>query len=193
MPNNKFAELYNYCQDFKPKISRTVIKKKALELAGIEKIAVVKSGLDTTKCRGMYLAAGNQEARLVQQFGSAVIVLARELNYCWERFVFTKELMHVFDDVNEATTTPDLFERLLAELDTPSSLERSPQMQSEIKGVWMALACLCPEENRKEFLAQKKKGHLDDYGIALQLRIPELYVPSLFVPQYSAIVEALTR
>ncbi len=193
MSNNKFKELYNYCQQFQPKISRKLIKDKALDLTGAGKIAVVKSGLDINDCRGFYLSAGNKEARIVQQIGSNVIVLARDLNYCWERFVFTKELMHVFDSEDEKTSSPELLEHLLAELDTPSSLERSKQMVSEIKGFWMALACLCPEKNRQDFLAQKQKGHLDDYGVALQLRIPQQYVSNLFTPNFSDIVAELTK
>lgn len=191
--NNSFAELYNYCQQFEPKISRKLIKEKALELTGTKKIAVVKSGLDVDHCRGLYLSATNTEARIVQQIGSDVIVLARDLNYCWERFVFTKELMHIFDQESETTSSPELFEGLLADLDMSSALERSQQMISEIKGFWMALACLCPEKHRQDFANQKAKGHLDDYGIALQLRIPQQYVPSLFAQNYAAIVAELTK
>ena len=193
MSNNKFAELYNHCQDFDPKISRKIIQKKALELTGIPRVAVVKSGLDITQCRGLYYSASNTEARIVQQLGCNVIVLARALNYCWERFVYTKELMHVFDADDAKTATPEQFERLLAELDTPSSLERSNQMLSEVKGFWMALACLCPEKHRLEYAAMKQKSHIDDYGIALQLRIPQQYVPNLFVPNYLGIISTLTK
>lgn len=191
MAKNKYKELYEYCQNFEPKISRRVIQAKALELTGIPRISVVKSGLDTDVCRGLFLSSSNTQARIVQQHGTDVIILARSLNYCWERFVYTKELMHVFDGAEESTSSPQQFETLLSELDPSSSLGRSPQSISEVKGLWMALACLCPEEHRKEFASQRKKGHLDDYGIALRLRIPQQYVQNLFVPSYSDIVQTL--
>ena len=63
-----------------------------LSETGIGKARHVISDLDTTVCRGLYLSAQNVEARLVQQAGSHVIVTARGMNYCWERFVFVARL-----------------------------------------------------------------------------------------------------
>jgi len=101
-----YKDLYEYCQTLTPKISRNTIKNKALELSGVPSVRIVKTGLDTTICRGFYLSAKNNNHRLVQQLGSHVIVLARDgLNYCWERFVVVKELMHLFDDPISATDT----------------------------------------------------------------------------------------
>ena len=172
-----------------PKISRRDITRKTLELTNT-KVKAVKSGLDITKCRGYFLAMTNTEARLVQQFGCNVIVIARDLNYCWQRFVYTKELMHLFDIEDEQTTSTESFEKLLTEFGQPA-LERSPQIESEVKALWMALACFCPEKNRLEFKAQLDKGHIDNYSIALQLRIPEQYIPALFSPSYSDVIAQL--
>jgi hypothetical protein len=43
---------------------------------------------------------------------------------------------------------------------------------------------LCPEKSRLAYKADIDKGHIDYYSIALQLRIPEQYVPSLFAKHY---------
>lgn len=188
----KFSELYNYCQTLKPKVSRRDIEQKTRDIVGVEKIKAVKTTLDTKVCRGYFLSAQNTEHPIVKKLGCNVIVLARDQNYCWERFVYTKELMHLFDSNDEPTNSGEKLERLLCDLEVPSA-ELSKQTLSDIKGFWMALACLCPENNRVEFEKLRAKGHIDDYGVALQLRIPEQYVRSLLSPRYKVIIEALNK
>jgi len=186
-----YQALYAHCQTLTPHIHRNEIRDKAKALTGVASLAVMKTGLDVAFCRGFYLSARNTEHRLVIQHGGHVIILAREgLNRCWERFVFIKELMHLFDDPEEATDTGDQFEKLLAEFMAPGAAGRSPQMNSEIKCFWMALGVLCPEPNRLEFQAEREKGQIDDYSIALRLRIPEQYVPSLFHPEFLAFMRS---
>ena len=117
----KFKELYDYCQTLTPKVSRRHIEKKTLELTGVEQIKEMKTTLDTTICRGYFLSAKNKDHPIVKCFGgSNVIVLARDQNYCWERFVYTKELMHLFDSDDEPTDTADKFEKLPIDLEMPS-------------------------------------------------------------------------
>jgi len=191
----KFKDLYNYCQTLKPKVSRRNIEQKTLELTGVKKVKAIKSSLDTKVCRGFFLSAENAEHPIVKLFGgNHVIVLARDQNYCWERFVYTKELMHLFDNDDEPTDSAEKFEKLLTDLEAPTATEPpSKQLISERKGLWMALSCLCPEANRIEFQSLLDKGHIDFYGIALQLRIPEQYVPLLFQSRYEAIVQNLIK
>lgn len=187
-----FKGLYNFCQTLEPKISRNDILKKTLEITGAQTVKAVKTSLDITACRGMFLSPKNTNHRIVQQLGCNVILLARGQKYCWERFVYTKELMHLFDDDDEPTSTEEKLEKLLADLEVPSA-ELSKQALSEIKGFWMALACLCPEKNRLEFQRLREKNHIDNYGIALQLKIPEQYVPSLFRQGYLNIIQLLIK
>lgn len=186
---SKFAELYHYCQTLKPKISRRDIEKKVIELTGA-KVRAVKSGLDIKVCRGFFVSANNKEHPLVKQMGVNLIVIARGLEYPWERFVHVKELMHLFDETAQLTGTPQLFEKLLTDFGQPS-VDTSPQWQAEARAFWMALACFCPESIRKEFQEQLGKGHMDNYSIALQLQIPEQIVPALFVPAYPKTIEKL--
>ena len=188
-----FKPLYEFCQTLEPKISRRDIQNKTLELTGVKSLKAVKSTLDTSQVRGFFLSVKNTEARLVQQLGCNVIVLARDLNYCWERFVFTKELMHLFDTADEKTSTDASFEALLTEFEVQQLTEHSSQFTSDVKGLWMALSCLCPEKFRLEFIEQFEKGHIDHYGIALRLRIPQQYVRHLFHPKFNEIIESLLK
>ena len=155
---------------------------------------MMRTTLDAAICRGFYLSARNTEHQFVRQLGSHVIVVARGLENYWERFVFVKEAMHLFDDPTEATDSGEDFDQQLAELMGVSSPERrSPQMTSEIKCFWMALCALCPEETRSEFERERGQGEIDDFTIGLQLRIPERYVQYLFHISYNEIRDFLIR
>lgn len=184
-----YRQLYDFCQTQNPHIKRNLIRDKVREITGVTSISTVKTSMDTTLCRGFYLSANNTEHRLVQQCGGHVIVLARDLNRCWQRFVFTKELMHIFDDDSEKTNTPDSFEKVLVELTAYGAVNSSPQLKSEVKCFWMALGVLCPESVRKDFDRKRARGQCTDYDIALQLLIPELYVPALFDQNYYRFLE----
>jgi hypothetical protein len=93
---------------------------------------------------------------------------------------------------DDSTDSKDKFEKLLNDLVSPS-IEPAPQRDSDRIAVWMALACLCPEKDRLDFQVLREKGQLDDYGIALRLKIPELYVPFLFSPAYKKLIDELIR
>lgn len=187
-----YHDLYKFCQTLEPAVSRKVLRKEVLGLTNTEKIREGRTTLDTKKCRGFFLSANNSEHPLVKQYGSNVIVLAREMNNCWDRFVYVKELMHLFDDIEEATDTGEEFEGLLTEL-LLNTMERSPQLMSEIKCFWMALAAMCPEKYRTEYKQKREDGFLDDYGIALKLKIPTEYVPLLFTDIYDHNLEHILQ
>lgn len=184
-----YGDLYDHCQPLPLHVSRKLVKDKIEEMHGI-RVAVVKTDLDTTVCRGMYFSPRNTTRRIVQQLGCHVVVLPRVgNNRCWERFVEVKEYMHVFDKEDEATDTGEAFDQLLREFSTmkPSP---SPQMTSEIKAFWRAMGLLCPEPARQQ-LHEERAGGLSDYQIALRLRIPQLYVPSLFEDWYLEQIESV--
>lgn len=177
---NGFLELYNYCQTLEPVISRKILRLKVKEIKGTTP-QCIKTSMDQNTSRGFFVTADNTNspfAQVAQSYGNNVIVLARDLNKCWERFVYTKELMHVFDDRNESVNTPKKFEELLNSFEVLTNDQ--DYINSEVVAFWRALSCLCPEKNRQEFIESYNKGHIDFYGIALRLRIPAQYVPSLF-------------
>jgi hypothetical protein len=181
-----FKDLYDYCQTLQVRIRRADIQKKALEITGNDKVITILADLDTSVCRGMFFSKNSINHPMKNIQSKNVIVLSRHLNRCWERFVFVKELMHLFDTAPEATDSGDRLERLLTDLGPHHGRSAwSDQMLSEIDSFWMALACLCPEKNRLEFEEQRIEQRIDDYGIALQLRIPQQYVPQLFTKNYT--------
>lgn len=192
----KFQQLYLHCQTFSvpPKVPRNSVRDKALEITGA-KVTVIKSGLDTTKCRGFFIDVDSAHPDF-SQFGSVskrtnCIVLARELNHCWERLVQTKELMHLFDDDAEKVGSAEGFESLLREFEVPlPQVNPSPSasMISEGRAVIMALACLCPETKRLEFMGLTQSGQMSHLDVAEVLRIPKEYVTTLLHPLFNTVI-----
>jgi hypothetical protein len=85
-------------------------------LTGVN-VTVVKDSVDITACRGYFISMEDSDSKFFKQLGGNVnvIVLARDLNYCWERLTYVKELMHLFDSQAEKTSSPELFVDLLGE------------------------------------------------------------------------------
>lgn len=91
-----YKQLYDFAQTLSPRISRANLRQKTLEITGINSIRQAMTPMDIEICRGLYLTPRNQTERIVQQLGTHVIVTAQGMNWCWQRFVYTKELMHAF-------------------------------------------------------------------------------------------------
>jgi len=188
-----YGQLHTHCQGLALHVRRNSIRDKVLEITGTERVSVVRTTLDVDCCRGFFLSARNTTHRLVQQFGTHLIVLARGLPPEWERFVYVKELMHLFDDPAEAADTGETFERVLNELGLPGERNWSPQMISELNCFWMALGAFCPETERVKFATEREKGQSDDYAVSLKLKIPQPYVRYLFEDRFLPIMEELRR
>lgn len=187
-----YTKLFTFCQTQKVHVKRNTIKEETLNLVGKPKVSVMMTGVDLEITRGFFVSARNTDHPLVQKFGTDIIVLARGMNRCWTRFVMIKELMHIFDDPAEQTSTDAEFDTLMTDLtsgNTPG--EWAPQMRSENRCHWMALALFCPEDERQDLLQKRDKKEITDYEIALRLRIPELYVRNLFRPNFTGIVQWL--
>lgn len=188
-----YRTLYEFCQDKAAPVSRKIIQPRACELTGVAGVKVFyDDDLPVTALRGYFLSASNQEHRFIKQSGGApVIVLQRGMNYCWTRFVWVKELMHLFDTALDYVSSGSELEDIITGLSTPP-MQRSPQLASEVLCFWRALALLCPEAKRQEYLQRREKGEgLADLQIATELRIPQQYVPSLFGTQFKTIVARL--
>lgn len=183
-----YPKLLEHCHGLQPSIARNEIKKRTLALVNVPKVPVMMTTLDKKYVRGFYLSAKNTQHKFVQQHGGTVIVLARDLNRCWQRFITIKELMHIFDDPKEATDSGDAFDDLLSGMTAGQNPKDSPQVQSEWRCFWMALALLCPEHARQECISRNNKGEMTHYEIALKFLIPEFYVPHLFDPRYTEIL-----
>jgi hypothetical protein len=181
-----YRELYEFCQALTVPVSRNEIKAKVLALTRCDRVRVFRSTLDVNLVCGYYLSARNNNHRFVQQAGCCVIVVARDLNYCWERFVTLKELMHLFDDPLESTNSPIELEAVLA--DFGNATEQSPQTRSEWRCFWMAMGCMCPEELRVELQRKHASGAMTALQVAEQLKMPEKYVSALFSAKYKEMI-----
>lgn len=188
---SRYGDLYAYCQGLAPPICRNLIKAKVLEITGVTALSIRATGLDENLIYGYYFSARNAEHPAVRQEKGPVIVVARSLNRCWKRFVIVKELMHMFDDPLEHMSTAVDLESVLTHFLSPASRTFTPQMLSEIRCLWMALACFCPEEIRQELQAKRAAGLISDRDIADKIRIPEKYIPNLFDPRYKEVVGGL--
>lgn len=184
-----YAALYEFCQEQKLHIGRNIIRDRTLALTDVPKIPITIVDIDTEHCRGFYLSARNPNHPMVKQFGGHVIAVARGLNRCWTRFVVVKEMMHLFGTEDGAVDTGAEFEALLEDLNGAD--EVSPQLASEFECFWMALGALCPEAKRLEYAEKRGNNEIDDYTIALELRIPQLYVPRLFEKRYRRIIDGI--
>lgn len=187
----EYKELYDFCQKFDPKIRSKLIVDKAKELTG-KQFVVIKDSLDVEVLRGYYIASENVGFQTLRDLGKNLIVLAKGQNECYERFVYIKEVMHLFDSGEELTDTSEKFVSLLSDWSSPATFDQvTPQFNADNRAIWMALGCLCPERKRLEYM--EKRGIMDNYQVALELKIPEQYVPLLWLPQFPEHMKALTH
>lgn len=144
--------------------------------------------MDISVARGLFLKPTNTNHPLVKQFGGNIIVTARGMNSCWDRFVYTKELMHLYSTGNQCADSGDKFETLLSELSShPASL--SEPFADELECFWRALAIICPEVRRQEFKRKLDANEISEYDVALQLKIPQIYVSRLFWSRFDEFLE----
>ena len=187
---SSYRDLYKCFENTEPHIRRNDVQDAVADITGTPKVRPIVATLDTTICRGFYLSP-KTDHRLTAQFGGHIIVLARDLNRCWTRFVLIKELMHLFDGDAEATDTGEKFESILNEINGPGPSGPSDQTNSEFKAFWMALGLLCPAKIHEELTVARGQNHISDYAIATRLKIPEVYVPHLFRPAFKRHLSAL--
>lgn len=182
MRKREFKALYDYCQSLTTPISRNQILQKTKEVLSAEHPinCYFDASLDPKKVRGYFLRAEFPNHKFLKN--GDYIVLAKGLNKCWQRLVFVKELMHLFDDGEEMTSDKSILEDVLNTFSPTTSGDgstRTPAEVSERLALWMALACLCPESMRKEFITNLQDAKTDTYTIALALKLPELHIPHL--------------
>ncbi len=187
-----YRELYDICQNLPIPISRRELRPNVARLTGKPEPRIMMRGFDPNVLRGLFVVPNNPahpHFRWVRGPGGALIYVARGMNYCWERFVEVKELMHLFDKPDQVVGTPEEFQSLVSEFVAPSP-QRSAAFLSESQALWMALGVLCPELQRQEFARQRAAGEIDDAQIAQLLKIPLRYVPHLFLPAFRRSVDS---
>jgi hypothetical protein len=190
-----FAALYDHCQALRTPVDANAIADFAAQVAKLpRRPQLFRSGtMRSGALRGTYVRPGQTEHYLAKHCnGLPIVVIARDLNYCWSRFVYVKECMHLFDESLATVSTGDEFESLLVAMTSPLPGERLPSVESEILAYWMALGCFCPEELRQALQRKREANELTDMDIAQMLKIPEHTISRLFTPNFKAVMTMLS-
>jgi hypothetical protein len=178
-----FAKLYEAAQKQRGRISTKWLKEEAIALSEI--IAVKEqwsSVIDASTVRGFYIE-GPLGPPIPLKEKEALIVLSRDmcrghLGDHWRRFVFTKELMHVFDREDEKADTAEKFDLQIEKFGDPAAAG-SPQFRAEVKAYWRALAVLCQEDQRLAYKAELDAASMSLEVIASALHLPAQHTRSL--------------
>ena len=112
-----------------------------------------------------------------------LITYGSQLSEEEQRFVWCKEMMHIFDTIDGSVKTEDEYRGLLMEIEL-KPIDPSTAYLSENTAKWMALLILCPKIQRDEMKARVTSEELTPYDVALHFRIPEAIVSSLFSDYY---------
>lgn len=200
-----FADFYTRCQELSPKVSRAHLLPIIKEITGIENIQCRYVDFDPEIIRGMIIQPSNPDDPVIKQLGLShvlqqhknahVILLARDQDDDWKRFVSVKEVMHLFDKGEELTDTALDFDCLvndLVGLYYKNATITNAAISSENLCVLRAMAALCPEHARLDFEQRRNNGLIDDAGIAMKLGVPEVVASHYFKPEYAASIAAIT-
>ncbi|CAN7428248.1 hypothetical protein [Brucella pseudogrignonensis] len=183
-----FFQLYDSVQDLPGRISTRWLRDEALRLTSITKVKEQWTGvLDERVIRGFYIE-GPLGPPVPLDPKQSMIVLKRGLDKAMRRLVYTKELMHVFDEDDEKTDTPEKLD-IQAEAFSDPGKQTPPQFIAENKALWRAISVLCQESRRLEFQDELIKGTKSLAVISASLQIPEVFARNLFREDYLEILE----
>ncbi len=189
-----FSQLYEFSATLRtlPVKLEGVIDAKVIELTAQDEIYYVPLELEPEVSLGHLKQYREPTGVYADAKWITEVRYFKGLNPCWYRYVCCKELMHLFDTLEERTSSADKLGQLLAEIESPlPDDEQSPMFKSESRTMWMALAVLCPLPLRDYLEPKWADGSMSNYEIALELRIPEIYIPAIKAESYPRIVESL--
>jgi hypothetical protein len=184
-----FIALYDAVQKIPGKISTKWLRDRAIELSDFTPVREQWSGvIDPQYIQGFFIE-GPLEPPIRLDEHEALITLARSvgIDKPRRRFVYTKELMHLFDTAEEKADTPEKFDAQAERFGDPSA-PTSSQFKAELKAFWRAVAVLCQEERRLEYKAALDLGTTSLPVVATALQIPAVYARHLFREEYPAIL-----
>jgi len=187
-----YKKLYDQIQTIKGKISVRVLRDFAIGFSSITRVREQwSSALDSAFMAGFYVE-GPLGPPVPLAETEAMIVIGRDLakNKHMRRFVYAKELMHVFDLAEEKVDSGEKLDRL-AERFTDPSAELSPQFRSEHVAFWRALGVLCQEDRRRVFQKQLEAGQMTVEVVATAIQIPTVYARNLFRSDFADIVNKI--
>jgi hypothetical protein len=187
-----FLKLYNAAQKIDGKISTNWLTDNAIALSDFTRIKEQWSGvMDPLFMQGFFIEGPlSPPVSLAENEG--LIVLARGMDKHRRRFVYTKELMHVFDLPEEKADTPQKFDTQAEKFCDPSTT-MSPQFRAEAKAFWRAVAILCPEKRRLEFKQQLVDGKTSLVVVATALQIPSSIARHLFRDDFADVLKHIKQ
>lgn len=185
-----YRHLYDRVQNNNGRISTKWIRDQVIELTHITTVKEQWTGvIDSALMRGFYIE-GPLGPPVPLCENEVLIVLARSLNREWRRIVYTKELMHAFDEPEEKADTPETLDLQMNRISDPNA-DMSPQYRAEIKAQWRALGVLCSEEMREIFREEIEANATSEAVVAARLGIPELFVRVLVRPDFGDVIDTL--
>lgn len=183
-----YSELYKRVQAREPKISSRWLRDEVISITSITKVCEQWTGvIDSKILRGFWIE-GPLGPPVPLLENEALIVLPRGLDKPQRRFVYTKELMHAFDEPEEKADTPEKFDLQVEKFGDPSK-DTSPMFRAEAKAFWRALGVLCPEKYRLEAKQLLLNNEVDEAIVASRLKIPVNYVRELMRDEFEVIIK----
>lgn len=137
----------------------------------------------------------NIKGCLLRYTDKAIIYTSDNLNTCWERFVYCKELCHlVLDDESWFTKDPSqLVEDLISDRIFSDDDGPSPDVLSENMTIIGAIEILFPFSIRGQFRDMQEQKEKTAYEMATILRIPQTYLEVALSRRVREIVDACHR
>lgn len=160
------------------------LKKIVQDDTGLTIVHIRLLGLRHDAMQGMFLYQPSFEVRgtVIENVGLVLTPKGAGNGSKLERYIFTKELMHAFEDPRDFTSdesslrelTLDVFERR----ENPGI-----QAQNDMTAHWLALGVLCSEPDRQQIFDNYHADGLD-YPINFQTISDELKIPAYAVEGY---------
>jgi len=132
-----------------------------------------KYGIDITSRFSSELGAHLKGLLIRESKHKAIILIADSNNECWRRFVFVKEICHLFLD-GEADYSIDAENIATALLSEPGAAPE--QYDSELAAAYAALEIMIPD-HLKEWMAHEANVlKQTPFQVAFKLKVPRRYV-----------------
>ncbi|WP_440957531.1 hypothetical protein ACFELO_09520 [Oceanicaulis sp. LC35] len=186
-----YSELYKRVQS-QPngRVKTSWVRDQIIDLTHVARVKEQWTGqLDPAVLRGFYIE-GPLSPPVPLEANEILIVLARDIPKTDRRIVFTKELMHAFDEESEKTNTAEKFSNQIEKFGDPK-LPTSPQFAAEGKAYWRAIGVLCTEKKRRDLRHALDNDNATMEIVATQLKLPRWVAHDIMRDDFENIIDHL--